>query len=185
MAKAPSISIPPIAPGQRYGRLVAVELHGVARYGRGTKAQWRFRCDCGNEKIIIAASVRRGLTKSCGCLNLELATKRLQGRPQTGRDSPRYRHGYSRTRIYRIWSGILSRCTNPNEPGYKHYGGRGITVCDRWRNSFEAFLADMGECPSPDLSIDRIDNEKGYEPGNCRWATRKEQRANRRDSCSA
>jgi hypothetical protein len=80
--------------------------------------------------------------------------------------------------MYRVWQAMITRCCNQNQPGYKNYGGRGIRVCDRWRNSFEAFIEDMGERPGPGYSLDRIDNDGNYEPGNCRWATRTEQRRN-------
>lgn len=92
----------------------------------------------------------------------------------------RHRHGKKRTRVYRIWSGIINRCTNPNEPAYPDYGGRGISVCDRWR-AFPNFYADMGD-PLPGMSIERVDNDRGYEPNNCKWATRTEQNRNKR-SC--
>jgi hypothetical protein len=94
-------------------------------------------------------------------------------------------HGHGSNKIgrsptYRSWDGMIQRCTNQNHAAYKNYGGRGITVCAEWLDSFEVFLADIGEKPSVDLSLDRIDNEGNYEPANCRWATAKEQRANRR-----
>lgn len=88
-------------------------------------------------------------------------------------------HGMSRTKTYNSWVSMLQRCYNPNETGYKNWGGRGITVCDAWNNSFEAFLADMGERPEG-TSLDRIDNNGDYEPGNCKWSTRKEQNLNKR-----
>lgn len=95
------------------------------------------------------------------------------------------KHGHKRVEVetteYRVWKGIIQRCTNPKRLSWRYYGGRGITVCDRWRFSFENFLADMGPRPAG-RSIDRIDNDGNYEPGNCRWATCKEQRANRSDS---
>jgi hypothetical protein len=94
------------------------------------------------------------------------------------------KHGHAcrhpRSSEYNCWGSMIARCTNPNDPGWKNYGGRGIRVCERWRNSFENFLADMGLKPSPGLSIERVENDGNYEPGNCRWATRKEQRANQR-----
>ena len=89
-------------------------------------------------------------------------------------------HGKYGTRVYRIWNAMIQRCTNPNQPHYERYGGRGVTVCDAWRGSFEAFYADMGEPTTDTHSIDRKDNMRGYEPGNCRWATLSEQRQNQR-----
>lgn len=103
-------------------------------------------------------------------------------RDVSGEKNPAYRHGMASrqgmAREYRIWAAMKTRCSNRNQLCWKRYGGRGITVCERWQNSFEAFLADMGPCPSPHHSIDRIKNHLGYEPGNCRWATPKEQAFN-------
>jgi len=92
-----------------------------------------------------------------------------------------YKHGMRHTRVYRIWCGMKNRCTNPNEEAFKDYGARGITVCARWSESFEAFYADMGDC-GDNLSIERVNNDKGYEPGNCIWATRVQQARNKRST---
>ena len=148
--------------GRRFGRLVVVAEAGRDRWGQ---ARWRCRCECGGETTVRGHALRTGHITGCGC----------------GRGNPRHRQsGIHRSKTYEVWLQMLARCTNPRNRAWSHYGGRGITVCERWR-SFENFLADMGERP-PGLSIDRVDNERGYEPGNCRWATRREQSANRRTS---
>lgn len=126
-------------------------------------------CDCGNVKIIREDSLKRGYTKSCGCLHKEAVTKH-----------GKYK-GYRKHPLRSIWKGMLERCYNTNSCNYENYGGRGITVCDRWRESFQNFYEDMGDRPEG-LSIDRVDNNGNYEPNNCRWATIKEQNNNKRRS---
>jgi hypothetical protein len=156
--------------GQRFGRLVAIAPTDRRVSGN---VVWRFRCDCGVEKETPISNVRSGNTRSCGCFIRETRKKNL---------SPlaTLTHGQSRPRspTYRVWAGMIGRCLIPTDSSFKDYGGRGITVCDRWRR-FEDFLADMGERPAG-RSIDRINNDGDYEPGNCRWATPTEQRLNQR-----
>lgn len=157
-----------ILSGDRFRRLVAVKL--APRGARGEE-RWSFRCDCGTTKTIVARSVRSGLTNSCGCFGTER------------RRDPNLKHrthGHAKSRVYSIWAGMIQRCTDPNQPAkFRRYGARGIRVCERWR-TFENFLADMGEPPSRRHSIDRINNEGHYEPGNCRWADQSQQNNNTR-----
>ena len=152
--------------GQTYGQLLVVSK---APIGKSKVANWLCRCSCGNELVVQRGGLIYGGTVSCGC-------KRALGRAPT--------HGHKRgggngTPEYMSWRSMRMRCTKPTAKGYKYWGGRGITVCGRWLNSFENFYSDMGPRPAG-TSLDRIDNNGNYEPGNCRWATGPEQRANQR-----
>jgi len=152
--------------GRVFGRLVVVCAEGRSAYGY---VLWRCRCECGGTKLIVGPSLVRGLTRSCGCLQRELVSVRSTT------------HGASHTSLYKRWDGIKSRCFCVSHPSYPDYGGRGITVCDRWL-SFQAFAEDMGPTFDSSLEIERIDNSGNYEPSNCRWTTSKEQGRNKRSS---
>lgn len=150
--------------GKKYGRLTVIERSGV----RGGQSSWLCKCECGNKKVVIGKNLRRGLTTSCGCYHNEL----LSVRNTT--------HGLSKTRIYRIWRDMKNRCFYSKDKHFKDYGGRGITICDEWKNSFESFYKwSDANGYSEKLTIDRIDNDGNYEPSNCRWITMKEQCQNR------
>jgi hypothetical protein len=154
--------------GRTFGRLLVLSRDDSSRSAK--QSYWICRCDCGKVKSIQRAALVTGRTVSCGCFAKEAAAK------------ANTTHGLHRAPEYYIWNSARDRCRNPNNPGYPDYGGRGIQMCDRWANSFEAFYADMGPRPSPELSIDRIENDGNYEPGNCRWATKEEQMLNRRST---
>lgn len=153
--------------GHRFGRLVAICRVSIP----GERPSWRFRCDCGVETVKRMSDVTTGRTRSCGCLSRETAAVR--------RRTHGHAVGYSASPTLRAWNEMKKRCLNRNAKRFQDYGGRGITICDRWL-SFENFLEDMGERPAPNLSLDRIDNDGDYEPNNCRWATNKEQCRNQR-----
>jgi hypothetical protein len=156
--------------GQRFGRLL-VERRSA---NRGTSAAWECACSCGARTTVTTGALRSGHTASCGCYSRERSAERLRSIART--------HGENGSPEWLAWAGMRARCGNPKNHAFSRYGGRGIRVCTRWLDSYENFLADMGRKPSAKHSLDRIDNDGNYEPGNCRWATAMEQRHNRRDS---
>jgi len=151
--------------GMRRGLLVAVKY---LRCGENRHAIWLTQCDCGKSHEVESAAFVRWQYQSCGCYRDKAV------------GNANRKHGGKFTKLYAIWVGMIQRCHNPNHHAYARYGGRGITVCERWRNSFEAFHEDMGERPSDRHSIDRINNELGYCKENCAWKTYTEQARNRR-----
>jgi hypothetical protein len=158
--------------GKRFGRLTIIE---ESPQRKNKTVYWVGKCDCGNiTEPIKGTALRDGTTKSCGCLQTEATIKR------------NLKHGMCGSRIYIVWGNMVQRCTNPNYYQFKDWGGRGIAICEEWRNSFQAFYdwaiangydenAKRGEC-----TLDRIDVNGNYEPSNCRWVTMKEQAANKR-----
>lgn len=151
--------------GKRFGRLTVISFNGLKnnRY-----AQWMCKCDCGNYRLVITTYLNSGNVSSCGCLKVDTTRARST------------KHGHNTlkgaTPEYTTWSNIKARCYDEKNKSYSRYGAKGIRVCDRWINSFDNFLSDMGTRPSNDHSIDRFPNKKGdYEPSNCRWATRHQQ----------
>lgn len=152
--------------GRRFGRLVVMERE---QHRKSKGIAWVCMCDCGKKTIVTSDKLKNGHTKSCGCLWLE-----------TIKQSNR-KHGQTETKLYRVWRGIISRTCNPSSTNYANYGGRGITICEEWRKSFETFCEwAVQNGYAEGLSIDRIDNDMGYYPQNCRFITMKEQSKNTR-----
>lgn len=155
----------PIAVGERFTRWTVISQSTPNASG---SKRWMCRCECGVDKIVPAYYLRREASRSCGCLMREQIGDRNR------------KHGGHGTVEYIAWNAMVQRCTRASHPAFKNYGGRGIAVCAEWRHDFAAFLAHVGSRPSAGHSLDRIDNDRGYEPGNVRWATYDVQMINRR-----
>lgn len=168
-------------PGERFGRLTVLGDEYQTVVGRRVCV-----CVCGDVRQYFASNLVRGMTTSCGCRRREVTSKRSRIHGHASNQNRIAQTGRCKSTEYSIWRDILGRCYNPNRTAYPDYGGRGITVCDRWRfgedgkTGFECFLADVGSRPNKRLTLDRIDNHDGYKPRNVRWATSKQQNRNSR-----
>jgi len=154
--------------GKKFGRLL---VSGIDQSSQPKRIRYSCICDCGKPVVVQRNNLVSGNTMSCGCLQIERASQKNKKHGESY-------YGGHLTKEYKIWLGMKARCYNPNNDSYSRYGARGIVVCERWVNSFETFLTDMGRCPSG-MSIDRRNTNGNYEPQNCRWATQQEQQNNR------
>jgi len=152
--------------GKRFGRLLVIAFSGERN--KSGKPLWDCQCDCGKTHRASTENLNKGGVKSCGCLASDITRARL------------LKHGHAKGDLYRIWERMISRCHNPADLAFRYYGERGIIVCDRWRESVDAFITDMGPRPSRKYSVNRKDNNGNYEPSNCEWATDLEQARNSR-----
>ena len=153
--------------GKRFGRYTVLYRVENDKYGNG---QWMCKCDCGNQKVVGGSALRKGVTISCGCYHKDIVARNGTT------------HGQSKSRLFRIWQCMKARCNNPNNKHYSYYGGNGIKVCPEWEHDFPTFAEWANSNGySEDLTIDRIDSSKGYEPSNCKWATRVEQQSHLRN----
>lgn len=164
MGRRSIIPRPKVKPGLVVGRLTVKEFVGYDKY---KALLWLCQCECGNTSVVRGYALLGAITLSCGCLIGDATSARV------------IQHGLSHTPEYRSWNAMMRRCLNPASKNWVEYGSRGITVCERWQ-TFEMFLADIGQRPTPKHTLERVDNAKGYEPDNCVWATRKTQSRNRR-----
>lgn len=154
--------------GRTFGRLTVLALDGAAQSG---VRKWKCACECGRIVVVRGDHLRTGNTRSCRCRNSKWADSHIRSSA-----------GATKRPEYQIWYGIIQRCLNPNNRRYPAYGGVGVSICDEWRNSFDAFLAYLGPRPSATHSVDRINPFGNYEPGNVRWATPSVQSANKRST---
>lgn len=155
--------------GMKFSSLLVISFAGIKKHPCGSShSLWNCKCDCGKEIIVHGSSLTTGNSKSCGCVSRRNTSNRCRT------------HGMSGTNSYLRWQGMMNRCRNIKDISYKNYGGRGITVCERWTN-YSNFISDMGQAPEG-CSLDRIDNNGNYEPGNCKWSTVSEQSRNKRSN---
>lgn len=152
--------------GMKFGRWSVGPLSHI----KNRASYWHCACECGNSRVVLGATLINGTSQSCGCLTVETTKRRLT------------KHGLADTKPHMVWCSMRQRCKNPSTKGYRNYGARGIRVCDRWAQSFEAFWTDMGPTYRAGLTLERVNNNGNYEPGNCVWIEKNQQSKNRRPS---